>query len=144
MVEPALGDDVPVIVDPPNPAPADPELKDLAAQVSQVTNLEDLDDLLAETLFGNEELEQLSSQLQAKQESGELPPPPSAAGPVTPAAAETQTQSLLDPPPAAPPPVGNPDDLDMTKAERMAILAAMNGLGTDDDEDEPGPQNAVG
>jgi Meckel syndrome type 1 protein len=121
----APGGDVPVIVDPPALDPVDPELTNLAADVAQVTNLADLDELLAETLFGAEELEQLSAEIQAKQEAAQQP------GAAAPA-----------PPPAAPP-TPAPSGTDTTKIERMAILAAMNGLGADD-EDESGPKNAVG
>ena len=118
-------DDVPVIIDPPALSPVAPEMQKLASQVAQVTNLADLDELLAETLFADSELEQLSVEIQAREAATQRPDDSA------PAAAPAGSRPT-------PPPTGT----DTTKIQRMAILAAMNGLGDDDDESKP--KNAVG
>ena len=135
-MEAALADDIPVIIDPPatpttDPEatpPADPELQNLAAQVAQVTNLEDLDDLLAETLFGNAELEQLSTEIKAREDGDATPQAPtSAAQQAAPAPQQTApAQPQARPNDQVPPgPAADSDDAATGRAERLAILAAM-------------------
>jgi general secretion pathway protein A len=69
----AVADDVPSRVDPPGTTPVDPEIQRLAARVTQVANPEDLDELLAETLFDDVERERPSSENNSQQNDHAAP-----------------------------------------------------------------------
>ncbi len=65
LVGGAVAEEMPSMVEPPGTAPVDPDIQRLAARVAQVANLEDLDELLVETLFADVELEGASAENKA-------------------------------------------------------------------------------
>lgn len=109
-----------------NEAPRD--LDQWAVELSKAQSLEDISDMLAETLFGNQELQQVSDQIVANRpvaNSVSTPRPANVAAPVKPTAGPRPVPPATRAVPAAANGAKQPGRFDMTLSQRIDMVNTL-------------------
>jgi type II secretory pathway predicted ATPase ExeA len=105
------------------------DLDQWAVELSKAQSLEDISDMLAETLFGNQELQQISDQIVANRPAANNTPAPPApatvATPVKPAPVPEPAASATRKPPAAANGAAQPGRFDMTLSQRIDMVNTL-------------------
>ena len=104
------------------------DLDQWAVELSKAQSLEDISDMLAETLFGNQELQQVSDQIVANRpaaNSTPAPAPATVATPVKPAPVPGPVTSATRTPPAAANGSAQPHRFDMTLSQRIDMVNTL-------------------
>jgi type II secretory pathway predicted ATPase ExeA len=104
------------------------DLDQWAVELSKAQSLEDISDMLAETLFGNQELQQISDQIVANRPAANntpAPAPATVATPVKPAPVPEPAASATRKPPAAANGAAQPGRFDMTLSQRIDMVNTL-------------------
>ncbi len=102
------------------------DLDQWAVELSKAQSLEDISDMLAETLFGNQELQQISDQIVANRPAvNSAPAPARVAAPAKPDLAPKPVTSTPRTPPAAANGATQPGRFDMTLSQRIDMVNTL-------------------